>query len=91
MLALAVAGLATNIYEVLGLTYFQHRLPADRYGRFLSIFILALGIGGIIGALAAPLLESWLSVGTAIGLLSLPGVVLALVLLVRSPSDPRRR
>ena len=80
---LAVAGLATNVYEVLGLTYFQHRLPVDRYGRFLSIFILALGIGGIIGALAAPVVETWLSVGMTIGLLSLPGILLALVLLLR--------
>lgn len=84
LVTLAIAGLATNIYEVLGLTYFQHRLPVDRYGRFLSIFILALGIGGIIGALAAPVLDSWLSVGMAIGLLSLPGILLATALLVRS-------
>jgi MFS family permease len=81
---LAIAGFATNVYEVLGLTYFQHRLPADRYGRFLSIFLLALGIGGIIGALSAPILESWLSVGMAVGLLALPGVLFALVLLIRS-------
>jgi len=87
LVTLAIAGLATNVYEVLGLTFFQHRLPADRYGRFLSILILALGIGGIIGALAAPVLESWLGVGAAIGLLSLPGVLLALLLLARSLSD----
>ena len=88
LVALAVAGLATNVYEVIGLTYFQHRLPADRYGRFLSIFILALGVGGMIGALAAPGLESVLSVGGAIGLLSVPGVLFALVLLVRSRGTP---
>jgi hypothetical protein len=87
---LAIAGLATNVYEVLGLTFFQHRLPADRYGRFLSILILALGIGGIIGALAAPVLEPWLGVGGAIGVLSLPGIGLALVLLTRALGAPER-
>lgn len=84
LVALALAGLTTNAYEVLGLTYFQHRLPPDRYGRFMSIFILALGIGGIVGALAAPLLESELSVRASLLVLSLPGVALSLVLLSRT-------
>jgi len=82
--ALVIAGLATNVYEVLALTYFQHRLPADRYGRFMSIFMLALGIGGIVGALAAPLLATEMRAGWALGVLALPGIGLALALLART-------
>lgn len=81
---LVIAGLATNVYEVLALTYFQHRLPAVRYGRFMSIFILALGIGGIVGALAAPLLATVMRAGWALAVLALPGVGLALALLART-------
>lgn len=89
--ALALAGLATNVYEVLALTYFQHRLPADRYGRFMAVFILALGFGGIIGALAAPLLaELGMGVAGALALLAIPGVALALTLLARTLAAGRR-
>jgi hypothetical protein len=81
LLALAVAGLATNVYEVLGLTFFQHRLPSSLFGRFMSVFLIALGLGGIVGALAAPLIETSTSVLLALVTVSLPGLVLALALL----------
>ena len=84
LLALVIAGFATDVYEVLALTYFQHRLPAALYGRFMSIFMLALGIGGIVGALAGPLIEAATTVAVALALLALPGVALALALLVRT-------
>jgi MFS family permease len=88
LLALALAGLATNVYEVLGLTYFQHRLPTRLYGRFMSLFLLALGIGGIVGALAGPLVERSSSVRAAVAAIALPGVLLALVLLARVTTRP---
>jgi hypothetical protein len=81
--ALTVAGLTTNVYEVLGMTFFQHRLPAEVYGRFMAIFLLALGGGGLIGALAGPLLDQVLSVGAALSILAAPAVLAAAVLLVR--------
>lgn len=81
--ALAVAGAATNIYEVAGLTFFQHHLPAALYGRFMAIFMLALGAGGIIGAIGGPLVQTQLSVAAALGLLALPGAALAVAFLVR--------
>ncbi len=76
--ALVIAGCATNVYEVAGLTFFQHRVPESLYGRFMAVFMLALGIGGIIGALGGPILQTRLSVSMALGILALPGAVLAL-------------
>jgi len=87
--ALVAVGLATNVNEVLALTYFQHRLPPDRYGRFMALFILALGIGGMVGAVTAPLLEKVTTVAWSLATLALPGVVLALALLVRTMSSGR--
>ena len=40
--ALVVAGFATDFYEVVGLTYFQGAIPDAVYGRFFSVFLLAL-------------------------------------------------
>lgn len=80
--ALVVAGFATDFYEVAGLTYFQHAIPESVYGRFFSIFLLALSAGGLVGALAGPALEVNTGVGTALGTLAIPGVVLALVLAI---------
>ena len=87
LVALAVAGLATNVYEVLGLTYFQHQLPPGLYGRFMSLFMLALGIGGIAGALAGPLVQTDLAVAAALAVIALPGVALAVGLLLRAAAN----
>ncbi len=78
--ALVVAGFATDFYEVVGLTYFQHSIPNMVYGRFFSIFLLALSAGGLVGALAGPTLEQLLGVGPSLVALSAPGVTLALIL-----------
>lgn len=80
--ALVIAGCATNVYEVVGLTFFQHHLPASLYGRFMALFLLALAIGGMIGAVGGPILQTRLSVATALGLLAMPGAVLALAFLL---------
>lgn len=79
--ALVLAGGATNIYEVAGMTFFQHNLPPSLYGRFMAIFMLALGIGGVIGAIGGPLIQTRLSVATSLWLLALPGSLLALAFL----------
>jgi hypothetical protein len=81
--ALTGAGLTTNVYEVLGMTFFQHRLPAEVYGRFMAIFLLALGGGGLIGALAGPLLNQVLSVGASLSILAAPAVIASTALLLR--------
>ncbi|MFN8660258.1 MAG: MFS transporter [Thermomicrobiales bacterium] len=77
--ALAIAGFATDYYEVVGLAYFQDAIPGQAYGRFFSLFLLALSAGGLIGALAAPFLESRWGVSVALGMLALPAGVLATV------------
>jgi MFS family permease len=82
LIALAVAGLATNVYEVLALTFFQHQLPPGLYGRFMAVFMLALGIGGIVGAIAGPLVQAEVSVAVALAVIAVPGVALALALLL---------
>lgn len=88
LVALVIAGCATNVYEVAGLTFFQHHVPESLYGRFMAVFMLALGLGGIIGALGGPFLETWFSAATALGLLAIPGATFALAFLV---SLTRRR
>jgi predicted MFS family arabinose efflux permease len=80
IVALVVAGFATDFYEVVGLTYFQHAIPDMVYGRFFSIFLLALSAGGLVGALAGPTLEQLLGVGASLVALAAPGVTLALIL-----------
>ena len=62
---LVVAGFSTDFYEVVGLTYFQNCLPDAVYARFLSLFLLALTAGGLVGAMAGPVLEQALGVGTS--------------------------
>lgn len=77
---LAIAGFATDFYEVIGLTYFQDAVPSAVYGRFFSLFLLALSAGGLVGALAGPALERMLGVREALVVLATPGLVLALTL-----------
>ncbi len=79
LLALAIAGFATDFYEVVGLAYFQDAIPGQVYGRFFSLFLLALSAGGLAGALAAPSLESRWGLTMTLGILALPAGVLAVV------------
>jgi MFS family permease len=82
--SLVIAGFLTDFYEVVGLTYFQDSIPDAVYGRFFSIFLLALSAGGLVGALAGPSLEPALGVRGSLLVLAVPGVALALVLAVMS-------
>jgi MFS family permease len=82
--ALVVAGFATNTYEVIGLTYFQEAIPEHVFGRFFSLLLIGLSFGGVIGALAGPLLERAVGAGTALILLAIPGLTLAIVLAITS-------
>ena len=79
LLALAVAGFATDYYEVVGLAYFQEAIPGQVYGRFFSLFLLALSAGGLVGALAAPYLESRWGLTMTLGILALPAGALAVL------------
>jgi predicted MFS family arabinose efflux permease len=81
---LVIAGFSTDFYEVVGLTYFQKSLPDAVYARFFSLFLLALSAGGLVGALAGPVLERTLGVETSLVVLAAPGLALALVLASRS-------
>ncbi len=83
LIALVAAGLTTNVYEVLGLTFFQNQLPEAVYGRFMAIFLVALSGGGLTGALVGPLLDQVLSVGAALIILATPAIVASAVLLLR--------
>lgn len=81
---LVIAGFATDFYEVVGLTYFQHSIPDVVYGRFFSLFLLALSAGGLAGALAGPFLETALGVQGALAALAAPAVILASLFAIRS-------
>jgi hypothetical protein len=63
LVALVIAGFATDFYEVTGLTYFQNSIPDPVYARFYSVFLLALSAGALIGALAGPGLDRILGPG----------------------------
>jgi predicted MFS family arabinose efflux permease len=84
--ALAIAGFATDYYEVVGLTYFQGSVPDAIYGRFFSVFLLALSAGALVGALAGPVLEQALGLGTTLTIFAVPALVLALILMTMSKS-----
>jgi predicted MFS family arabinose efflux permease len=86
LMALVVVGFATDYYEVVGLTYFQHSIPDVVYGRFFSLFLIALSAGGLVGALAGPSLEQSLGVEVSLVALAAPGVALALILAFLSRS-----
>jgi MFS family permease len=79
---LTIAGFATDFYEVVGLTYFQHAIPQGVYGRFFSVFLLALSAGGLIGALAGPALEQALGVAGALAALAAPAIALSALFVV---------
>jgi predicted MFS family arabinose efflux permease len=84
IVALVIAGFATDFYEVTGLTYFQNSIPDPVYARFYSVFLLALSAGALIGALAGPALERILGVGMSLVVLAVPSLALALVLAAMS-------
>jgi hypothetical protein len=86
VIALIIAGFATDFYEVVGLTYFQGAIPDSIYARFFSVFLLALSAGGLVGAVAGPALERALGVGLSLVILSAPSLALACVLGVMSKS-----
>jgi MFS family permease len=87
LVALVIAGFASDFYEVTGLTYFQNSIPDAVYGRFYSVFLLALSAGALIGALAGPALERVLGVGMSLVVLAAPCLALALVLAAMSRSQ----
>ena len=82
ILALVVAGFATDFYEVVGLTYFQGSVPDAVYGRFFSVFLLALSAGFLVGALVGPALEQALGLEATLTVLAAPALGLALLLIV---------
>ncbi len=84
LVALVIAGFATDFYEVTGLTYFQNSIPDPVYARFYSAFLLALSAGALIGALAGPALEQILGPGMSLVVLAAPSLALALVLAAMS-------
>ena len=84
LVALIIAGFATDFYEVVGLTHFQKAIPNSIYARFISVFLLALSAGGLIGALAGPVLEQMVGAGTSLVVLAAPALVLALILAAMS-------
>ncbi len=77
MAALVLNGVTGDLEEVAALTGFQHRLPAAVYGRFFSLFLMATGLGGVIGSLVGPALAEEMGAGASLTLLAVPVVALA--------------
>jgi MFS family permease len=78
--ALFFTGITAELSEVPAFTFFQNRLPEEIYGRFFSLFLTAIAIGGLAGALGGPLLEQHISEGTTLILLATPGLLMAVKL-----------
>jgi MFS family permease len=74
--ALILFGMIGDIEEISAMTYFQNRLPEHLYGRFFSLFMMAASIGGLIGALAGPLLAKTFSTSAAVAALAVPVILL---------------
>ncbi len=84
LVTLVIAGFATDFYEVVGLSYFQGSVPSGVYGRFFSVFLLALSAGALVGALAGPVLEQKLGLANTLTILAVPALALALLLMAMS-------
>jgi MFS family permease len=84
ILALVIAGFATDFYEVVGLTYFQGSLPEGVFARFYSVFVLALSAGALVGAFAGPLGEESFGLPVTLVALAAPGFALAILLAIYS-------
>ena len=54
LLALVAVGVFSEFTETPALTYFQNTLPEEVFGRFFSIFMTAIRLGGFIGVLFVP-------------------------------------
>ena len=80
VVALAIAGFTIDYHEVTAISYFQDRLPDSIFGRFFSLFLMALSAGGLVGALVSPVLERSVGVSGALAVLAVPGIGFALVL-----------
>lgn len=73
--ALALAGIAGDIEETAVFTYFQNQILMSLYGRLFSVIMMANGLGGVVGALAVPLMER--EVGAAWALAGFAGITVA--------------
>lgn len=77
VLLLVVVGSTSELAETPALTYFQNILPEAVYGRFFSLFLLAVKVGAILGLLLVPWLGMRLGEEQALLVLSIAGVVFA--------------
>jgi MFS family permease len=78
--ALIVTGFASQLSDVAGSTFFQNNLPEAVYGRFFSLFMLALSVGGLIGSFLGPLLRREMSTGASLAILFIPAIVTSVLL-----------
>lgn len=77
LVILVLIGMTTEIAETPALTYFQHTLPEAVYGRFFSLFLTAIRIGGLIGVLLVPWLGLRIGPANALLALAMTGAVVA--------------
>jgi MFS family permease len=84
--ALVLAGFASQLSDVAGTTFFQNNLPERIYGRFFSLFMLALSIGGLAGSLLGPALQHRTSSGAALMVLFIPAIMTSVLLAWKNKS-----
>ena len=81
--ALVFYALIGDVQELSGMTYFQHTLPERVYGRFVSLLLMATGLGGLIGALGGPALAELIGTGATLTVLAIPTLVTCGLLALR--------
>ncbi len=93
LLARAVVGVGEASYAAVAPTIIDDLAPAEKKGRWLSVFYLAIPIGSAVGYLLGGFIEKRFDWRTAFWFAGGPGVVLALacLLIVEPPRTPRKR
>lgn len=74
---LLLAGIASEISEVPALSYFQHVLPEEIFGRFYALFSLASAAGSLMGLAISPFLQPRIGLVPALLVVAIPAVLAA--------------
>ncbi|MDQ3168400.1 MAG: MFS transporter [Chloroflexota bacterium] len=77
LVMLLLAGIASEISEVPALSYFQHVLPEEIFGRFYALFSLAAAAGSLMGLALSPVLQPRIGLVPALLVVAVPAILAA--------------
>lgn len=79
LIILTLVGISSETAETPAITYFQNTLPEAVYGRFYSLFLTAINLGGLVAVLLVPWLGLRIGAANALLALAITGTVVALL------------